>query len=109
MKRLGIKKFPWSSAPAPHISEKAEIFTATGQEDVAVLSESDIEELRNALTKVKKLGFKQVRQLTHGDPAYLEAWEENGSARSFSMSLTLLFDKPNEEQAKNLAFLSQHS
>ena len=61
------------------------------------------------LVKVKRLGFKQVRKLTHEDPAYKEAWDENGLVRSFSMSLSLLFDKPNEEEARNLEFVSKHS
>jgi uncharacterized phage-associated protein len=109
MKTFRIKDFPWESTPAPQISKQAEIFTL---KDDAIsfdaLSESDIEELNKALLKVKELGFGKVRALTHEDPAYLEAWDEKGAQRSFSMSLSLLFDKPNEEEARNLEFFSKH-
>ena len=111
MKRLGIKDFPWSSEAAPRISENAEVFSpkegVSTKEDS--LSESDIEELQVALLKVEQLGFKQVRKLTHDDPAYLEAWQENADVRSFPMSLSLLFEKANEEEARNIEFLSKHS
>lgn len=110
MKTFRIKDFPWKSTPAPQISKQAEIFTLKDQ-DVSFdsLSESDIEELDKALLRVKELGFGKIRALTHEDPAYLEAWDEKSRQRSFSMSLSLLFDKPNEEEARNLEFLSKHS
>lgn len=65
-------------------------------------------ELSRGLTIVASLGFGQVRRLTHGDPAYLDAWED-GSAKSFPMSYALLFDQPNPELARDIAFMSQHS
>jgi uncharacterized phage-associated protein len=109
MRKYRVQNLPWKSTPAPHIGEKAEVFTLVEKESSEALSESDKEELKAALAKVKKLGFKQVRKLTHEDPAYLEAWDENSPVRSFSMSLSLFYDKPNEEEAKNLAFFSQHT
>jgi len=110
MQAFRIKDFPWKSTPAPYISKQAEVFSLKEKEtDLNALSESDIEELHSALMRVKELGFNQVRSLTHTDPAYLEAWDENSSQRSFSMSLSLLFEKPNEDEARNLEFLSKHS
>jgi uncharacterized phage-associated protein len=110
MKHFGIKDFPWKSDLAPQISKQAEVYTLKDQEiSFDALSESDIEELNKALQRVKELGFGKVRALTHEDPAYLEAWDEKSTQRSFSMSLSLLFDKPNEEEARNVEFLSKHS
>jgi len=110
MKAFRIKDFPWKATPAPHISKQAEVYSLKEKEsDLDALSESDIEELHGALMRVKELGFGQVRSLTHTDPAYLEAWDEKSPQRSFSMSLSLLFERPNEEEAKNLEFLSKHS
>ena len=111
LRRLRIKEVPWTSTLAPKISENAKFFSSKEGQDNPEdhLSDSDMEELRNALAKVKRLGFKQVRKLTHDDPAYVDAWDEDGLVRSFSMSLSLLFDKPNEEEARNLEFFSKHS
>jgi hypothetical protein len=110
MRRFKMKDFPWTSKAAPHIGERAEVFSLTENvsDKIELLSPSDMEELSEAMGKVKALGFKQVRKMTHEHPAYVAAWMDDGHVRSFSMSLSLLFDKPNEEQAQNLVFLSQH-
>lgn len=111
MKRLGIKDFPWRSEAAPQISETAEVFSPKDENNTHEdsLSESDTDELQAALSKVKQLGFQQVRKLTHDDPAYLEAWDNDSDVRRFPMSLSLLFEKANEDEAKNIEFLSKHS
>lgn len=72
------------------------------------LSESDIEALDNSLRVVQALGFSQIRRLTHEDPAYEDAWQENGGRAAYAMKLGLLFEKPNFEQAANLAEYSSH-
>ena len=103
------KKLPWHKNAAPDISPKAFSFTISEDGfDTSALSESDIEELKGALTVVKSLGFKQVRRLTHEDQAYVEAWEDEGDAQGYPMSYSLLFDVPNEEMANELAFISKH-
>ena len=72
------------------------------------LSESDIEALDNSLRVVQALGFSQIRRLTHEDPAYEDAWQENGGRAAYGMKLGLLFENPNFEQAANLAEYSSH-
>lgn len=72
------------------------------------LSDSDKEALSGALVAIKSLTFGQIRQLTHNDPAYIQAWSEEGEHRSYPMDLTLMFEKPNPEAAQALAFLSRH-
>jgi uncharacterized phage-associated protein len=108
LKRLD-RELPWSRYAAPNISPKAFSFTISeGDVDTSALSESDVEELKAALTVVKSLGFRQVRRLTHEDQAYVEAWVDEGEAQGYPMSYSLLFDVPNEQMASELAFLSQH-
>lgn len=103
------RMLPWLRNAAPNISPKAFSFTISeGDVDTSALSESDMDELRAALTVVKSLGSNQVRRLTHEDPAYIEAWKDDGEAQSYHMSYSLLFDVPNEEMASDLAFLSEH-
>ena len=107
--RRGNIHIPWDRSPAPHISHRAFVFDIpTDRVSVDALSPSDIEELRAALTVIKSLGFQQVRRLTHEDQAYIEAWDEEGDAKRYPMSYSLLFDVPNSSAAEALAFLSKH-
>ena len=108
LRRCSIKTLPWQSKPALKEGAKARSFEMQGHVDFDALSPSDLEELSNALTVVKSLGFSQVRKLTHDDPAYVEAWDLEGMNKSYSMSYSLLFDVPNEDMAKDLSFLSKH-
>lgn len=74
------------------------------------LSPSDIEELEAAFKLVKSLGFKQVRKLTHDDPAYIEAWrDEGGPNAAYPMAYGLLFEQPDFARAKEVAFFSEHA
>lgn len=72
------------------------------------LSESDIEALANSLGVVQSLGFGQIRRLTHEDPAYVDAWREDGGRAAYAMKLGLLFEEPNFEQAATLAEYSSY-
>lgn len=73
-----------------------------------VLSESDIEALDDALATVLRLGFSQIRRLTHEDPAYVDAWREGGGRAAYDMKLGLFFEEPNFEQAAMLAEYSPY-
>lgn len=107
--KLGIPDIPWTRRPAPEIGETCFAYeNPTREPSDDVLSPSDFEELSNALTVVKSLGFQQIKRLTHEDQAYIDAWEGDSDRRQFPMSYTLLFDVPNEERAKELSFLSEH-
>jgi uncharacterized phage-associated protein len=101
---------PWASRPAPEIGQNAIAFINPAR-DVKddVLTESDVEELKAALTVVQSLGFNQIRRLTHEDQAYLDAWEDDGERAQYPMSYSLLFDTPNLGEAVDLSFLSKHS
>lgn len=78
------------------------------QYDENILSESDVEELSDALVVVKALGFGQIRKLTHDDLAYVDAWEDNDLRKQFPMSYALLFDSINDEMAERVSFASKH-
>lgn len=45
-----------------------------------LLSGSDREYLKNAVDKYAHLSFGQLREISHEDPAYVEAWERIGTA-----------------------------
>ena len=75
-----------------------------------VLSPTDFEELASGLQRVQKLGVTETWKLVHKDPAYLQAWPKDASSNSsFPMKYALLFDKPNEELAEELKFISAHT
>jgi Protein of unknown function (DUF4065) len=106
---FGIAGPLWERTPAPEISARAFRFhSCKTKPDLDVLSESDIEALSDALTIATTLSFGQIKRLTHEDPAYIDAWEDEDPALAYDMSLGMLFDTPNFDQAKEIAFLSQH-
>lgn len=72
------------------------------------LSSSDVEALENSLSVVHSLGFGQIRRLTHEDPAYVDAWRDDGGKAAYAMKLGLLFDTPNFERAETLAEQSSY-
>jgi uncharacterized phage-associated protein len=72
------------------------------------LSQSDIEALNDALATVVRLGFSQIRRLTHEDPAYVDAWKEDGGKAAYDMKLELLFEEPDLERAAHLAEYSAY-
>ncbi len=74
-----------------------------------VLSDSDKLALSNAWNVIQSLTFKQIRALTHNDPAYIEAWDESGTGRSYKMSYGMFFDSPDFEKAETIEFLSKHT
>lgn len=72
------------------------------------LSSSDLEALDDALGMVLRIGFDQLRKLTHEDPAYLDAWREDGGKAAYDMKLGLLFERPDFERAEMLAEYSPY-
>lgn len=104
LKKVG--KIPWTRK---QINKNIyHYFVASNKCDFDVLSKSDADALLGALTTIKSLTFSQIRQLTHNDPAYINAWSDETGKRSYPMDLALLFDKPDPEAARNLSFLSRH-
>lgn len=72
-----------------------------------LLSDSDKSALSSAFDIIKSLTYQQIIDLTHNDPAYREAWDPESEKKSFSMSLGMLFDLPNFQEAEGIAFLSK--
>ena len=107
MKRNRIKHLPWERHPAG--AGRFDYSRADTRDVDSALSESDKGCLENALAAIKGLSFSQIVRLTHADPAYVEAWEQNGEHKSYLMSYGMLFDAPNYEAAERVEFLSKHT
>lgn len=108
-KDFGLTQPLWEVRKAPEISAKALVFhSPLRAPNMDILSETDAEELSDALTSVLSLTFKQLRLITHQDQAYLEAWDDEGDKKSYPMSYGMLFEVPNFDEAKNLEFVSKH-
>lgn len=102
-----IKSLPWRSKLIG--GKVRHFFAISGDVEIEdFLSPSDMQALDDALGTVKRLGFGQVRRLTHEDPAYSDAWQEDGGRSAYDMSLGLLFDEPNFEQACEIAEYSSY-
>lgn len=106
----GVDGPMWDRVAAPDISKSAFRFSKPRRKpNLDVLSKSDIEALSDALTVVSRLSFSQLRKLTHGDPAYIDAWEDESDKKAFPMSYALIFDAPDFEQAETIALASKHT
>ena len=104
MRDNAIIALPWTSEHIVPNKGTKRFFPIDGKIDVEdFLSESDIAAVDDSLTTVKRLGFGQIRRLTHEDPAYLDAWRPDGPTASYDMKLGLLFENPNFEQAMLVA------
>ena len=104
MRDRSITSLPWTAEQVPATKGTKRYYPVIDAMNVEdFLSESDISALDDALTTVKRLGFGQIRRLTHEDPAYVDAWRPDGSKASFDMKLGLMFEDPNFEQAEIVA------
>ncbi len=107
MRDHGIRAFPWTVVDQP--KNIKHFYPIENSYDVdAHLSQSDLEALNDALATVVRLGFSQIRRLTHEDPAYVDAWREDGGKAAYNMKLGLLFEEPNFEKAAMLAEYSPY-
>jgi hypothetical protein len=102
-----LHDLPWTSIP--QLKGKKHFFPLDhALEPQEFLSPSDIDVLTEALSVVLSLGFGQIRRLTHEDPAYLDAWRDDGGRAAYAMKLGLFFEEPNFEQAAAVAEYSSH-
>jgi uncharacterized phage-associated protein len=107
LKQLRISALPWSRSG----STGGRFFYSNADiKDVdEALSESDKKALADAFTTIKSLTFVQIKKLTHDDPAYKEAWREESEQKAFLMSMGMLFDSPDFEEAEALEFQSRNT
>lgn len=107
LRKHGIASLPWTSVEKS--KSVRHFFPIDNAFDVEqYLSPSDLEALDVALGMVLRLGFDQLRKLTHEDPAYLDAWREDGGKAAYNMKLGLLFERPDFEKAEMLAEYSPY-
>lgn len=105
--RHHLERLPWRRKSAEHLGKGCFVFYGAETDESETLSKSDIKALDAALAVVTQLSFGQVRELTHNDAAYKEAWRPAQGLTSFDMSLGLLFDSPDFEAAEDIQFLSR--
>lgn len=104
LRKANLQGLPWSRESVETPTSKYFVYFNAQELDFDdFLSESDQEALANSFTIVKSLDFGQIRKLTHEDPAYLDAWEDESTRKQFPMSLGMLFESPNFEKAEELA------
>ena len=102
-----IQALPWKAIDQPKAVKH--FFPIENALNVqGYLSQSDTDVLEDALGTVLRLGFGQIRKLTHEDPAYVDAWRDDGGKAAYDMKLGLLFEEPNFEQAAMLAEYSPY-
>ena len=109
MRQHGIDNLPWKSSIVPgrggmrhYTINEAEL------DEERYLSESDLDALNYGLDTVTRLGFGQIKRLTHQDPAYLDAWRGDDEGGAYDMKFALLFEEPNFDRAEVIAEQSAH-
>ncbi|MEG6510106.1 Panacea domain-containing protein [Methyloligella sp. 2.7D] len=108
VKRAG-NDIPWEQSERVAGERAHHYHSPARKPDESILSPSDLVALSDALASVKGLSFGQIRRLTHEDPAYLDAWEDDGERKQYPMSYGLLFEVPDFEKAERIEFLSKHN
>ncbi|MES5097482.1 Panacea domain-containing protein [Agrobacterium sp. BA1120] len=101
-----LKNLPWTRVQTGH--KVFQYSNAQRSFDENILSESDCEALYESFITVKSLGFQQIRKLTHEDPAYVDAWDDESDKKAFVMSYAMLYDFPAVDKAQELKFISEH-
>jgi hypothetical protein len=100
---------PWDRSPSPVGGPKAFRFhNLKRPPNKRKLSQSDMNELVEALGLVKQLGFSGVRDWTHLHRAYKSAWDSRGDRRSHPMDYMLLVEGGDRELVLELAHASKH-
>lgn len=72
------------------------------------LSESDIGQLREALTFVLSQGFTGVKDWTHSLESYTDAWESRGDRGSNEMRYEMLLEVPDRDLVSDIAHASKY-
>jgi len=107
LREAEIEKPLWVARPAG--ARSFHFMKAARQASEDILSESDIEELNEALTLVLKLGYNGTWKKVHADPAYIKVWGARGERNQVPIDPELLLDRPHEHAGRDLKFLSAHS
>lgn len=98
---------PFISVPDAKKSNVNKFVGARRKSNIEFLSETDKELLGEAASTIQLLDFDQIWRLTHGDPAYKEAWERRGNSARAQMNLELLgVDK---KLIDDLIYISNHA
>ena len=104
--RAKIADLPWDRA---HAGNSIFIFSNARAENVdEVLSPSDMTALHAAFETITTLTFGQIRKLMHEDPAYIDAWEDDGDQGAYPMSLGMFLDAPDFEFAREIGAISKY-
>jgi uncharacterized phage-associated protein len=69
-----------------------------------VLSKTDISVLDSAIDIIVTLTFKQIKNVTHMDPAYVEAWQRRGTNDASDIDMIRLLEDRDQETIERLAY-----
>ncbi len=106
MRQYRLECVPWRSKRGEPVGVRV-FYDSTVEGIDTVLSPSDMAAIEAAVGTINSLTFSQIRKLTHEDPAYIDAWEDESEKKQFPISLGMLFDAPNFERARQLSEMSK--
>lgn len=102
-RRIYGRDVPWGVTEAKNGFR----YRASEAPDADALSITDKRALRSGLERVLRLSYKQLEDVLHNDPAYIEAWcRRPPYSGSVPMKAVKLLDDENEEKIMDLADIS---
>ena len=100
----------WSREVSPKDGAKAIKFVRPKRSpNLRVLSETDVNALKEALSLIKAQSFTETRDMTHEYPAYLEAWKDDGVKKSYLMNYNLLVEGEDKEVVSDIVHASHYA
>jgi len=107
LKRLHLTEYPFA-IESDDDGRPVRVFAARDP-DLTSFSESDINELAQALDKYGKMNFNALKALTHSHPAYKRAWAARGDSNVAPMDWKDLLDedKADPEVLEELEYVSR--
>ena len=74
---------------------------------VNILSDTAVDALTEGFELVNRMDFGTLRDFTHEDPSYKDAWRDGVEAKSFVMDYALLLDRPDPGFVAELAEIAE--
>lgn len=99
----------WKTSPATDKGATATYYCDPGRDpNMRKLSQTDAQELAQALKQVLSWGFGATKDFTHLNPAYAAAWASRGKKKSVPMEYSKLLGDLDDDRVAQLIHASKH-
>lgn len=109
LRKLWLKEFPFHFENNDR--DKPVIIVPAREANSALLSKSDISLLQETLEKYGDWPFNRLRDFTHADPAYKQAWANRGEKKSYPIDYASLLTNGHatDDAREELAYIAKYA